>query len=288
MSTLSADLQLGFVHLTISNLGRSLAFYQQSLGFQVHRREGDTAYLGAGGPDLLVLTERTGAVRYRHVTGLYHFAILVPSRLELAQVIKRVAETRTPVQGASDHLFSEALYLPDPDGNGIEIYRDRPRDQWPRDAQGNIQGDSLPLDIEDVLSELAQQAGPWTGLHPKTRLGHMHLHVHNIPETLTFYRDVLGFELMLDWNSALFVSAGGYHHHIGLNIWGVQGASPAPPESIGLRYFTIHLPSQAEADAVVVRARAAKARVEEHPAGQLVRDPAQNGLVFTTIKPHTP
>lgn len=282
MATLSPELQLGFVHLTVSSLERSLAYYQNSLGFQLHRREGDTAYLGAGGPDLLVLTERPGAIRYRNTTGLYHFAILVPSRLELAQVIKRVAETRTPVQGASDHLFSEALYLGDPDGNGIEICCDRPRDQWPRDVQGQIQGDTLPMDLAGVLAELTHQPEPWAGLHPGTVLGHMHLHVRAIPETLIFYRDVLGFELMIDWHSALFFSAGGYHHHLGLNIWGTQGACPAPPESVGLRYFTIHLPSQAEVDAVIARARSANTCVEDHPLGQLVRDPSHNGLVFTT------
>lgn len=281
MPTLSADLKLGYVHLTVSNLERSLAYYQNALGFRLHRCAGDTAYLGAGGPDLLALTERPGAVRYRCATGLYHFAILVPSRQELAQVIKRVAETRTPVQGASDHLFSEALYLGDPDGNGIEICRDRPRKQWPN-FHNISKAAPLPMDIEGVLSELELQPEPWPGLHPQTVLGHMHLHVRSLPETLTFYRDVLGFELMIDWNSALFFSAGGYHHHIGLNIWGTQGAAPAPPESIGLRYFTIHLPTQAEVDAVIARVQAAHATVEEHPLGQLVRDPSQNGLVFAS------
>ncbi len=282
MPTLSPELKLGFVHLTVSNLERSLAYYQNSLGFQLRHRNSDTAYLGAGGPDLLALTERPGAIRYRNATGLYHFAILTPSRLELAQVIRRVAETRTPVQGASDHLFSEALYLGDPDGNGIEIYCDRPREQWSRDPQGRLQGDTLPMDLEGVLAELPHRPEPWPGLHPQTVLGHMHLHVRTIPETLTFYRDVLGFDLMIDWNSALFFSAGGYHHHLGLNIWGTQGAAPAPPESVGLRYFTLHLPSQAEVETVVARARHANAVVEEHPAGLLVRDPSQNGLVFTT------
>ena len=283
MPTLSNDLHLGFVHLTVSNLERSLAFYQDSLGFQVHRQAGDTAYLGAGGPDLLALTERPGATRYPRRTGLYHFAILVPSRLELARVIRRVAESRAPVQGASDHLVSEALYLADPDGNGIEMYRDRPRAEWPQ-TNGIVRMDTLPLDIDGVLSELDQVSGPWAGLHPETVLGHMHLHVRDIPEALAFYRDVLGFDLMFNMGSALFVSAGGYHHHLGLNIWGTQGAAPSPPESIGLRYFTIQLPTQAVVEAVLERARAAGAAVEEHPVGKLVRDPSMNGLVFTASR----
>jgi catechol 2,3-dioxygenase len=280
MATLPDDLKLGFVHLTVSDLDRSVAFYERSLGFQTHRREDNTAYLGAGGPDLLVLTGRPGAARPGRATGLYHFAIRVPSRPELAQVIWRVAETRTPVQGASDHRFSEALYLPDPDGNGIEVYRDRPRPEWP-DLRDLSNAAPSPMDVDGVLSELPQPAESWAGLHPQTVLGHMHLHVRDIPETRTFYRDVLGFDLMMDLGSALFVSAGGYHHHVGLNIWGTQGAPPPPPDSIGLRYFTIHLSSQAEVDAVVARARAANAAVEDHPAGQLVRDPSRNGLVFT-------
>lgn len=280
MPTLPDDLKLGYVHLTVSDLERSLAFYQRSLGFQVHRRREDTAYLGAGGPDLLVLTGRPGATRYRRTTGLYHFAIRVPSRLELAQVIQRVSQTRTPVQGASDHEFSEALYLADPDGNGIEIYRDRPRSEWP-DFQSTLSHGPLPMDIDGVLSELARGAGSWPGLHPETVLGHMHLHVRDIPEALAFYRDVLGFDLMMSLDTALFVSAGGYHHHIGLNIWGTQGASPAPPGAVGLRYFTIQLPSSVEVDQVASRARDAGVSVEAHPAGILVRDPSQNELVFT-------
>lgn len=280
-TTLPAELRLGYVHLTISNLDRSLAFYQNVLGFQLHRRSGDTAYLGAGGGDLLALTERPNATRARRTTGLYHFAILVPSRRELAQVIRRVSETRTPAQGASDHLVSEALYLADPDGNGIEIYRDRPRADWPQ-LNGAVRMDTLPMDIDGVMSELDRQPGDWTGLDAGTVLGHMHLHVRNIPEALAFYREVLGFDLIMSMDTALFMSAGGYHHHIGLNTWGTLNAPPAPIDSIGLRYFTIQLPDQSGIDAVIARARSAGATIEDHAAGTLVRDPSGNALVFTT------
>ncbi len=281
-NTLPAELRLGYVHLTIANLDRSLAYYQNSLGFQLHRRAGDTTYLGAGGDDLLTLTERPNATQARRTTGLYHFAVLVPSRRELAQVIRRVATTRAPVQGASDHLVSEALYLADPDGNGIEIYRDRPRAEWPR-LDGTIRMDTLPMDIEGVMGELDGQPSDWAGLDVGTVLGHMHLHVRNIPEALTFYRDVVGFDLMMNMDTALFMSAGGYHHHIGLNTWGTLNAPPAPADSIGLRYFTIQLPDQSDVDAVVARARSAGATIEDHFAGTLVLDPSQNALVFTTI-----
>lgn len=279
-ATLPPDLTLGYVHLTVSSLERSIAYYQDALGFKLHRREGDTAYLGAGGPDRLVFTERPGARKPRRATGLYHFAILTPSRPDLARSIQRLIDTRTPLQGASDHLVSEALYLADPDGNGIEIYRDRPRAEW-YDAQGNFRMDTVPLDIESILSELPRATGAGNGLHPDTVIGHMHLHVRNIPEAQNFYCNVLGFDLMATIpGSALFVSAGGYHHHLGLNTWGTLGAPPPPPESIGLRYFTVHLPTQAEVDRVLDRVRQAGGAVDDHPQGRLVRDPSQNALVF--------
>ncbi|MBP7691213.1 MAG: VOC family protein, partial [Anaerolineales bacterium] len=186
--TLPAELQLGYVHLNVSNLERALKFYEHALGFRLHRRDGGaTAYLGAGGPDLVVLTEQPGALRPRRTTGLYHFAILTPSRPALAHSIQHIAETRTPVQGAADHLVSEALYLPDVDGNGIEIYRDRPRAEW-RDAAGNFRMDTLPLDLDGLMRELP--AAAWTGLAPAPVLGHMHLHVRDIPEARAFYVDV--------------------------------------------------------------------------------------------------
>jgi len=277
--SLPPNLTLGYVHLTVADLNRSLPFYQQSLGFKLHGREGDTAYLGAGGPDSLLLTERPNAQSYRGRTGLYHFAILTPSRLELAHSLRRIAETQTPVQGFADHYVSEAIYLADPDGNGIEIYRDRPRSEW-RDAEGNFRMGTDPLDIDSVLAELDGRDEAWNGLDPATVLGHMHLHVRNIPEGQKFYCDVLGFDLMASLGSALFVSAGGYHHHIGMNIWGTAGASPPPPESVGLRYFTVHLPDRAEVDKVLSRVREANAPIEEHPQGWLIRDPSQNALVL--------
>jgi catechol 2,3-dioxygenase len=277
---LPPSLTLGWVHLTVANLDRSLAFYQNNLGFKLHRREGDTAYLGAGGPDLLALTGRPGARRYAGRTGLYHFALLTPSRLELARSLKRIAETRTPVEGFADHLVSEAIYLPDPDGNGIEIYRDRSRSEW-YDAQGNFRMGTEPLDIDGVLGELTDHDQDWNGLDPATVLGHMHLHVRSIPEAQKFYCQMLGFDLMASLGSAAFVSAGGYHHHLGMNIWGTAGASPPPPESVGLRYFTVNLPDRTEVDKVLNRVRSANLPIEEHAKGWLVRDPSQNALVLT-------
>lgn len=275
------DTKIGDVHLTVSDLDNSLQFYQQSLGFRVRRREGDTAYLGAGAQDLLVLTQDPNARRLPRRTGLYHFAVLVPSRFELAQSLRRIAETRTPVEGFADHLVSEAIYLPDPDGNGIEIYRDRPRSQW-RYSGDSIRMATDPLDLDDLLNELEGKDQPWQGLASGTTIGHMHLHVAHLGDTQDFYNKLLGFDLMASLaGSALFVSAGGYHHHIGLNTWQGVGAPPPPPGSIGLRYFTVRLPDEGEVEKVSKRVIQAGMPVKEHPDGLLLRDPSSNGIVLT-------
>jgi catechol 2,3-dioxygenase len=274
--------KLGHVHLTVSDLDRSLEFYQQIIGLQLHRREGETVYLGAGRTSILALTGRTDARRVRGATGLYHFAILVPSRLALAYSLRRIAETQTPAQGFADHLVSEAIYLADPDGNGIEIYRDRPRDQWPY-QNGQLQMATDPLDIEGVLAELEGQAEPWSGLAPETVLGHMHLHVANIAQAEAFYQGVIGFAVMLRYGpTASFLAAGGYHHHLGVNTWAGVGAPPPPANAVGLRWFVICLPDQAELNRTVDRVRQAGVDVVERPEGLLVRDPSQNGVILTT------
>lgn len=280
-STIHPDTRLGYVHLTVRDLKRSIAFYQNILGFKLHRQDGDTAHLGAGGEDLLVVTENPSALAVRRATGLYHFAILVPSRVNLAQVLKNIVTTETPVQGFSDHLVSEAIYLADLDGNGIEVYRDRPRAEW-YDAQGNFRMGTDPLDLSSLLGELNGNAKTWTGLDPKTVLGHMHLQIADVRRDEAFYRDVLGFDVMVNMGSASFVSAGGYHHHIGMNIWNSAGAPPPPPDAVGLRYFTVHVPSHDELGKTLDRVRAAGVSVDETETGLLVRDPSQNGVVLTT------
>jgi catechol 2,3-dioxygenase len=279
-SAIHPDTTLGYVHLTVSDLDRSLAFYQQGLGLKLHRREQGTAYLGAGRAELLVLTERPEARRASGTTGLYHFAILVPSRLELAKSLKQLAETGTQVEGFADHLVSEAIYLSDPDGNGIEIYRDRSRSAW-QYSHGQLKMATDPLDLEAVLAELEGDISPWTGLHPDTVLGHVHLHVANIAQAEAFYRDVLGFELMVRYGpSASFLAAGGYHHHIGVNTW--SGTVLPPPEAAGLRWFVICLPDDEALHKIVARVQRAGLKPEQQSEGLLVRDPVQNGLILTS------
>jgi catechol 2,3-dioxygenase len=271
---------LGFVSLTVSDLGRSLDFYQVSLGFKLHREEGDTAYLGAGKADLLVLTEIPGAVHLPHRTGLYHFAILTPSRRGLASVLKNLIETETPIQGGADHLVSEAIYLTDPEGNGIEIYRDRPRADWEYENDTLKMG-TEQLDFQGVLAELDGDSKTWEGMDQKTRLGHMHLHVADLAEATEFYENVLGFDFQMNYGgSAAFFSAGGYHHHIGVNTWNGVGASPPPPHSAGLRHFCVQLASEDELGRLIERLEQAEVIYEEREDGILVRDPSHNGILI--------
>jgi len=268
---------VGDVHLTIPDLTRSVRFYESHLGFLVHRRDDRTAWLGAGGPDLLVLSQSETAPRVRGTTGLYHFAILVPTRPDLARALRRLVDTGTVMQGAADHGVSEALYLADPDGNGIEIYRDRPRADWPY-AGGQLRMGADPIDLDELLAEKTEHDDS-APLANGTVIGHVHLHVSRLDDAERFYVGALGFELMQRYGpSALFVSAGGYHHHIGLNTWAGVGAPPPPPGAIGLRHFLVRLPTTAAVEAVAARARAAGAPTEIIDGGILVRDPAGNAL----------
>jgi catechol 2,3-dioxygenase len=282
---LPPDAAIGAVHLTIANLERSIGFYEGHLGFRTHRRTTAIAGLGAGGADLLVLHESASAPRVTRTTGLYHFAILVPSRLELARSLRRLAERRTPMQGFSDHGVSEAIYLADPDGNGIEVYRDRPRAEWPI-ADSRLRMVSEPLDIEDLLGETEKAReradGPGAGLTSGTRIGHIHLHVSFLEDTTEFYGEVLGFTLTQRYGeSALFFAAGNYHHHVGANVWAGVGAPRPPAGAIGLRHFEVQLPDQRAVDDVVSRVRGAGRDVRITDAGAEVADPSGNQIMFS-------
>ena len=271
---------IGAVHLTISDLDRSIRFYEAHLGFVVHRRAAHAASLGAGARDLLVLTRSDKAPRVRGTTGLYHFAILVPSRADLARALRRLVATETVMQGAADHGVSEALYLADEDGNGIEIYRDRPHAEWPI-VNGQLQMGADPIDFDDLLAAADNAPHTGAGLIDGTVIGHVHLHVSRLADAQRFYVDVIGFELMQRYGpSALFVSAGGYHHHVGLNTWAGVGAPPPPPGALGLRHFDVALPTDAAVADILVRVRAADIPIESVDGGFLVRDPAGNAICF--------
>ena len=280
---------LGLVALTVADLARSLAFYQDVLGFDLLQKDTEQAVLGAAGIRLLLLHELPDALpaptNVTGLTGLYHFAILVPTRADLARSLLHLIESGYPLSGASDHLVSEALYLSDPDNNGIEIYRDRPSDQWPR-SNGQLQMASDPLDLRALVAEAKADDRPWTGLAAGTRLGHMHLQVADIPQARDFYHGVLGFDIIFDWErmGALFLSAGGYHHHLGLNTWHSRGGRPAPEGSAGLRYFTIHLPDAEALAEVLARLDSAGIPHREERGGVVVEDPWRNTIFLATGK----
>jgi catechol 2,3-dioxygenase len=270
---------VGRVALTVRDLAGVRDFYERVVGLrEVEAGEGRVV-LGAGDTPLVELVEDLAAPpRPPRTTGLFHLAILVPDRAELARSLQRMVETRWPLAGASDHLVSEALYLGDPEGNGIEIYRDRPRDEWRRDGD-ELRMATLPLDLDDVLAEPGDGAAPGP-LPDGARIGHVHLNVADLAASERFYADLLGLDVTArTYPGALFLSAGGYHHHIGLNTWRGEGAPPPPAGSLGLRAFELTLPApDALADAVA-RLRAGGAEVDDATEEEaLSRDPAGNAV----------
>jgi catechol 2,3-dioxygenase len=280
VTEIAAATTMGAVELTVADLERSLAFYRSAIGLEVLEERDGRASLGAGTTRLLALVEEPGARPATGHTGLYHFALLVPTRPDLARWLAHAARERVPLTGLSDHFVSEAIYLDDPDLHGIEIYADRPRELW----EGTV-GDRLttaPLDVERLLAEVGDPAAAsFDRLADGTVMGHVHLKVAAIPETIAFYRDVLGFGLTATYGAqAAFLSAGGYHHHVGANSWESAGAPPPPPGSAALRHAEILLPDAASRDAVADRVRASGGEVEERGDDLVVRDPSQNALVL--------
>ena len=271
-SPLPAGLQLGPVHLTVTNLDRSVAWYETALGLDVLARADGTAELGDGATTVLVLVEDPQARAAGRHAGLYHYALLYPSREELARAVVRLIAFQTPVQGASDHGTHEAIYLPDPDGNGIELAADRPRDQWPSPEEEFGRGGPLPLDIENLLATVAGEERA-DKIAEGLRVGHVHLHVGSIDDGLAFYSDVIGFDVWAQIPTAAFVSAGGYHHHLGFNTWRGEGVPTAPEHAVGLRHWTVQLPVPGDVDDVRGRVAAAGLPLERDGGAFVVRDP---------------
>lgn len=278
-SEISALTTLGVVSLTVSDLARSTSYYQKEVGLQLIERGDGHALLGVPGRGLVRLTELAGVRPVGRHTGLYHFALLLERRADLANWLAHAARDRVALVGLSDHFVSEALYLSDPDGHGIEIYWDRPRETW--EGQVGARMTTLPLDVDSLLGEVEAESDPYTGLTAGTVMGHVHLKVAAIPETVAFYRDALGFGLMAQLGTqATFLSAGGYHHHIGANVWESAGASPPPPDEAALRHFTILLPDQVERERVADRLSRLGRAPQETDAGVVARDPSGNQLVL--------
>ena len=270
---------LGRVSLTIRDMARSLDYYVNHLGLQLHRQEGNRAHLGTGGPDLLVLEENPAATSPKRHTGLYHFALLLPTRRDLAALFRHLAEQQIPIQGMANHFVSEAVYLGDPDGNGIEIYSDRPRSEWVwKNGEMNI--GTEPLDVGNVLAELGEHPPAWNGLPTGTVLGHMHLHMANLPAAERFYHDIVGFDFIARFGRVMsFLAAGGYHHHLACRV----GAGPTESGAIGLNWFEILLPDRPALEAVLNRLRAADIDVTEDAEGYFLRDFSNTGIRLDTM-----
>lgn len=285
--------KLGYVSLTVSNLACALGFYEDVLGLRTIQARNRVTMLGVDDktPLVALLEEPDARPKPPRTTGLYHFAVLLPSRAELGRILQRLIAQRYPLQGAADHGVSEAIYLDDPEGNGIEIYADRPRDEWPWHSD-QLQMVTDPLDTDSLLRQAGDGA---SGLPSDTRIGHIHLQVSDLNQAQKFYCDVLGFDLMQRFPptrgtgrdpSALFLSAGGYHHHVGLNIWAGAGAPPPPPDAVGLRHYVISVPDETELARLTARLKAAEVPFSRSTlAGStsgtlLVRDPSGNGILI--------
>ena len=287
---------IGAVSLAVSDLQRQITFYRDYVGLALLWQKGSEAALGTpeagarGGETLLHLKAEPTFRPYRGVTGMYHFAILLPNQRELARSLGRLIAREWP-NSPTDHIMTKTTYFDDPEGNGLELYAESPEDgTWSlaggqyvtRRKDGSLSTGREALDVEALLGHLMKEDRLDAPVPSETRIGHMHLHVRDLDEAVGFYHGVLGFDLQGAAKAfrMAFVSAGGYHHHIGLNTWQGEGAPPAPADALGMRYFTVLLPDRTELDRVVGRVREHGIAIEQADGGMLVRDPSQNAVVL--------
>jgi catechol 2,3-dioxygenase len=271
---------VGQVKIKVENLERALSFYQHIIGFKILEQTEGNAKLTADGKTILLSIEQPNDVtpRQRNTTGLYHFAILLPKRSDLANIVQHLY--RNGIQfGSSDHLVSEAIYLSDPDGNGIEIYIDRPASSW-NWKNGEVEMTVDPLDFENLLTEINQET--WNALPNETVMGHIHLHVSELQKTEEFYSKGLGFQVVCRYGSqALFISTGGYHHHIGLNTWAGVGAPRPSSHSTGLKSFSLVLANEEARNNVIEQLQALDYKVIEENGIFVTEDPSGNRIQLT-------
>ena len=283
--TIAPGASVGAVRLRVADLEAVTAFYERAIGLRKLSQEDGVVRLGPeGGPAIVELAAAPGAPpRPPFSTGLFHLAILVPTRADLAGGLRRVAGAGWRLTGASDHLVSEALYLNDPEGNGIEIYRDRPREEWRREPTGELAMATLPLDLDGVLAELGSVGSEYPGPIPAgTRIGHVHLQVSSLEPAESFYSGALELDVTVrSYPGALFLSAGGYHHHVGANIWQTKGAPPPPEGALGLEHWELVLPDLPERDRLTARLEEAGAELVGLDGGVLAADPSGNRALLT-------
>lgn len=266
------------VNLKVANLERSLTFYQEVIGLQVLQQTNSAADLTADGKTVLVSIQQPDDIvsKQGRTTGLYHFALLLPTRADLGRLLKHFLQVRYPLQGASDHLVSEAIYLADPDGNGIEVYADRPASAWSWN-NGEVEMATVALDAESLLAEGEGEA--WNGMSAGTIMGHIHLHVSELQKTEEFYTKGLGFEVVTRYGGqALFISTGKYHHHIGLNTWNGVGAPPSAENSVGMESYTMVLPSEEKREQIISQLQEMGVTVTEEKGAFITADPSGNRI----------
>ncbi|MEH7073123.1 VOC family protein [Neobacillus drentensis] len=269
------NIYVGEVNIKVKNLDYSLTFYQDIMGFQVLEKSEHKAVLTTDGKNPLLTIEQLKDVmpKTERSTGLYHFAILLPSRADLSVFLRHMVQSGYPL-GAADHYVSEALYLNDPDGNGIEVYRDRPSSDW-NWKNGLVEMATEELDGNGILAESDEE---WSGLPAGTLMGHIHLHVNNLQKAEEFYTKGLGFEVVSYYPQAAFLSTGKYHHHIAINTWQGEGAAIPPENSLGLKWYSLVFPDETVRERAVNQLKQLGARITEEADFFVTEDPSGNQI----------
>ncbi len=269
------NIYVGEVNIKVKNLEYSVTFYQQIIGLKVLEKTDRKAVLTTDGKTALLSLEQPADVipKSGKMSGLYHFAILLPTRVDLSVFLRHLLQTGYPL-GAGDHYVSEALYLNDPDGNGIEVYRDRPSSEWTW-KDGLVEMATEQVDAEGILAESNAE---WKGLPSGTVMGHIHLHVGDLKKAEEFYTKGLGFDVVSHYPQALFMSTGGYHHHIAINTWQGVGAPTPPKNSVGLNWYTLVFPDEAARDNVIKQLQQLGAPLEKEVDFYVTSDPSGNQI----------
>jgi catechol 2,3-dioxygenase len=268
---------IGSLTLAVRDLEHMSLFYRNVIGLSELTQRDQQIDLGVNGDVLVRLLGKPDGKRYPRSPGLFHLAIRLPGRRDLAHWFSHLLQAQYPLDGAGDHLVSEALYLTDPEGNGIEMYCDRPRDRWEFDEKG-VKMDTLAVDLKSLQADVPDQ--PFKQLPAGTSIGHLHLRVNNVEKAVEFYRDVLGFQLMALWPGAGFLSAGGYHHHIGVNMWNSKDAPPPPPDSLGLVNYSIQLAGREPLNLLLQQLDKIQQPVDQKDGKYYVQDPSKNKIVL--------
>jgi catechol 2,3-dioxygenase len=276
-----APLHIGGAGMVVRDPDRVTAYYRDMLGLAVQEQTAQKATLGVGGIALLQLIRRPDVLPDDpREAGLYHTAFLMPTRADLARWILHAAKTRVPITGASDHDVSEAIYLDDPEGNGVEVYSDRPREKWRRDGQSILQKTD-PLDIDAILREIDPATATYAGAPEGLRIGHIHLRVGDVARAEAFYSGALGLDVTRRRFGATFLSSGGYHHHVAVNVWHSNGAGIRNAKRAGLDWFAMEVNDQPTLDGVQKRLEAAGVAINEIPGGFAATDPWGTQIRFS-------